>query len=686
MHPASPPIASRWIESLRGASDSLKLRITLSALGALVLGIGLTTALLVQQAERDTLTSAQRREVSEAARTAALLSRRVVDLQRALQAAGAQLDPQTLADETRLAAFIHSEPVLRGLFANVFAASVDGRVRLYSDSAGMRRPDLDISDREYFKRTIAEQRAIVSEPVTNRLSGAPVIVFTSPLRVGGMVYGLLGGTVQLASGDLLDNLVDGIDGEGARLVVVTDASGRVLAHPDRMRLMQSLSLEPRLAQAHAEWVQSGSAVEPSGLRLEQPGEVVSAAGVAGPDWMVWRALPEAELLGPLRVARQQVLAWASALIGALSLAMLAWRWWLLRPLTQLEHRAEHLFDGAQDAHTGWPSAGGEIGRLARVLRHVGAERAQLESFNTQVLQKLGSVMSAAPVGIAFTRAQRFELVSAEFCRLYGRTESDMLGQTTQMIYASNADFQAIGPLVRKAFEAGVPYVGEWEMLHADGSHFWAQLRGRPVDEADNTAGTIWTVNDIGEQIAARTQLEWSATHDVLTGLANRKALDARLAHVFAAMPRSLPAAIVMIDLDHFKPINDQHGHAAGDAMLKLVAAAILSCVRASDLVVRQGGDEFVLLMERCNTDVALRIAESVRAAINAVRLPWELKLLRVGASVGVAPLAGEVLDAAAWLAAADAACYRAKAEGRDTVRLALRPLLCIKGEDAAVGE
>ena len=677
-------LAPPWNRRLSAAFGSLKLRITLSAVGALVLGIGLTTALLVRQAERDTLSSSRHRELNETVRTAALLSQRVVDLQRALQAGSSQLDPLTLSDPARLAAFMNSQSVLRGLFSSLFVATADGRMRLYADSTGVRPLDGNVLEREYFRRTIAEQRAIVSEPVAGKLVGEPLVVLTYPLRADGKVYGALAGTLRLASRGLLDDLVDGVDAENTGLVVVTDAGGQILAHRDRTLLMRSLATEPRLAQAYAEWVGSGAAVEPAGLRLPQPGEVVSGAGVAGPDWMVWRALPEAELLAPLRVARQHTLAWAGALIGLLSLAMLAWLWWLLRPLTQLEHRAEHLFDASLDPQTGWPAAGGEIGKLARVLSHVGTERAQLEAANTQVMRRLGSVMSAAPVGIAFTQSQRFELVSAEFCRLFGRTEADMLGQVTRMIYASNADYEAVGPQVIKAFKAGLPYMGEWEMLRADGTHFWARLRGRPVDGVDSQGGTIWTINDIGEQITARTQLEWSASHDVLTGLANRKALDARLARVFEAMPRSMPAAVVMIDLDHFKPINDNAGHAAGDAMLKLVAAAIMACVRTSDLVVRQGGDEFVLLLERCSTEVALRIAENVRAAITDIQLPWQQQLLRVGASVGVAPLAAEIRDATTWVAAADAACYRAKAEGRNAVRLALRPLLGVEGQSGEI--
>jgi diguanylate cyclase (GGDEF)-like protein/PAS domain S-box-containing protein len=668
-----------WRERIARALASLKLRITLAGVLALAAGIGLATVLMVRHAERDTLMAQRELELGEATRMAGLLSHRVVELQRALQAAAPVLTTEALADPARLAALLEGMPVLRGMFSNVFVAGADGQMKVYFDAAGMRWPALNLFDRGYFRRTVAEGRPIVSEPVPGRVSGEPVIIFTYPLRDASGVYGVVGGALRLASRDLLADMVDNADADQGSLLVVTDAQGRVLAHPTRGQLLLPLSGEPRLAQAFSAWAAAGSSVEPSGLHLPQKDEVVSAAGVAGPDWMVWRARPESELLAPLRAARTEGLAWAAGLTALLSVLMLLFMGWLLRPLAQLEHRAQHLFDGQLDVHEGWPDGGGEIGRLARVLRHVGAERTQLEAFNNQVLKKLESVMSAAPVGIAFTRAQRFELVSAEFCRLLGHGESQLLGQSAAMIYSSNEDYLALGPQVITAFKAGQPYVGEWQMLRADGQRFWALLRGRPVDAEDTNAGTIWSVNDITEEVAARERLEWSATHDPLTGLANRKVLQQRLARVFDSRPLSLPAEVVMIDLDHFKPINDQAGHAAGDAMLKAVAAAVTARVRASDLVVRLGGDEFALLLERCTHDVALRVADNVRRAIAEIALPWEGRSLRVGSSLGVATLTAETASVEAWLAAADAACYEAKAAGRDTVRAAARPALRVVG-------
>lgn len=674
---------SAWHTRLASALGSIKLRITLSAIAALALGVGLTTIVLVRQAERDTLMAHKDRELAETVRMATLLSRRVVERQNALQASAAQIEPGMVDEPARLLAFLEGKPLLRGMFSALFVTGADGRARAISDAAGTRRSEVDLSDRDYFRRALAERRGQIGEATASRVSGVPVIVFTHPLVAGGRVHGVLGGVLQLGGRDLIGEIIDADTSAGA-LTVVADAHGHVLSHPAAQRLLQELTAEPRLGHAFAEWTQSGEPVEPAGLLLQQPGEIVSAAGVAGPDWMIWRALPERELLAPLHAARRQALLWAGGLVAVLSLGMLALLVRLLRPLAQLERRAQTLFEDPHDLAGGWPEADGEIGRLARVLRHVVAERAQLESFNAQVLKKLSSVMDAAPLGIAFTRAQRFELVSAEFCRLFAYAEQDLLGQPARMIYVSNEDYAAVGPQVGAAFARGESYVGEWQMLRGDGSRFWAQLRGRPVDPADSQAGTIWSLADVTEQVAAREQLEWSATHDMLTGLANRKVFQQRLERAIEARPRSLPAELVMIDLDHFKPINDQSGHAAGDAMLKAVAAAITARVRASDLVVRFGGDEFALLLERCSHDTALRIAENVRHAIADIALPWEGRRLRLGASLGVASLTPETVDAAAWLEAADAACYAAKAAGRGAVHAAKRPALRVVGGDTEV--
>ena len=653
---------------------SLKWRITLGTLAVVVLSLFAVTSELLRRAQADMLVAQRDHELTTVAAVAHQLGRRVGELQRVLELTALQVDPGGLADDARARQFLHAKPVARYHFSSLFLADRAGTVLALADDQGIRRPELHIGDRAYFQQTVSGDRPVVSEPVPGRVSNAPVLVFTYPVRSAQGVVGVIGGTLRLASGALLPDAPELTRGPGAEVLwTISDSAGRTLVHPRVERLMQPMSTEPRLARAWAHWLRLGSPLETAGLQLEQPQELVSAAAVAGTGWMVWRARAEGALLQPLVDARRHALwlAALAALAGSVVTGFVVIR--MFRPLARLEQRALHLLDDDREADQGWPEARGEIGHLARVLRQVSTERARLAQHNEQNLRRLRSVMAAAPVGIAFTHQRRFVLVSQEMCQMFGRDEADLLGQSTDVIYARAEDFDAVGPLVVLAFKAGRPYSGEWLLRRADGSTFWAQLRGRPVDAADPGAGVIWSIIDINAEVAQRSQLEWSATHDALTGLANRQAFDARLEQLFHARDAALPATLVAIDLDRFKPINDDAGHAAGDAVLKAVAAAITACVRVNDLAVRTGGDEFAVLLEHCPHDVGLRVAEGILRRIAALQVPWEGRTLGVGASLGVAPLAPDMPDAATWTAAADAACYAAKAAGRGTIRSAAPP-------------
>lgn len=665
----------------------MKVRVTVPAVMALAAGMLATTLILVSSTERDILAERQRVEIGEAARTAAQLSLRVVEQQQMLSAAALQMAPEVMRHPSTQQQFLQSQGVLATAFQSVFLARPDGVMTWMRDSTGLRQPDVTLTDRPYFVQTVTEGRPVVSPAVISRVSGEPVVVLTVPLLAQGQVYGVLAGALRLQSRDLLSPVVEQMDGDAGVTVAVTDATGMILAHPDRARVGQNLARDPTFGRAFQSWIDDGRAVEPSGLDLRDEMQLVAAAGVPGPDWLIWRGRTASTVLAPLTMARTRALAFAAALVALLGTALAIWLWWLMRPLSQLEARAERLFDPDVPAHVGWPRDIGEIGHLQKVLRRVAAERTRLEASNNHVLQQLSSVMEAAPVGLAFTRNQRFELVSSHFCSLLRREQAELLGQSTQVILASNEDALALGPAVDAAFAAGLAYSREIALLRADGSTFWARLCGNPVDLADPTAGTIWTLNDVSDEVSAREVLEWSANHDVLTRLANRQAFERRLEQALNSRPRSLPSSLIVFDLDYFKPINDQHGHAAGDAMLQAVARAASSEVRSADLLVRLGGDEFAVVLEHCPAEAGQRVAKAIHQAIADIRLPWEGHVLTVGVSLGLAPLTPDYTAAAQWVAAADQACYAAKAAGRGTVRvhgskpqwLAPSPLRLIKG-------
>src|SRR5262249_22657038 len=159
-----------------------------------------------------------------------------------------------------------------------------------------------------------------------------------------------------------------------------------------------------------------------------------------------------------------------------------------------------------DASAGWTRASGEVGSLQRVIRQVAAEREQLEAFTAQLLGRLQSVMAAVPVGIAFTRDQRYELVSAEVCRLVGRPERALLGRPARLTLASCDDSLELHADAQDG--AAAPHAGEHELMHADGHRFWARLSARSVDPDDPSAGTIWTVSDVTADVQSRHALQW----------------------------------------------------------------------------------------------------------------------------------------------------------------------------------
>lgn len=647
---------------------TLKARLAAGGLAALLLGMTLTVGWMSHRAEQDTLVQAARREQGEATRTALAIGRRIDVMRHALSALAPQIEADMVADSKRLGQLLERQAVLRGMFANLFVTTPQGHMQVYVDALGMRTPGTELADRPYFQTMLRERRGVISEPVAGRVAGEPVVVFLQPLLDADGLHGSVGGALRLSSRDLLADLAEAADGLPDIQVIVSDAAGHIVAHPRRERVMAMVADEPALAAAHARWLAAGRPA----LWADDPrtvdGPVVATAVDAGSGWRVWRLHDRATLVAPLREARWQALQFAAVLALLLAVPLLAYLAWQLRPLNDLEARAARLLQG--DAEGEWPEADGEVGRLSRTLRHVWAERRQMEDFNAQVLRKLGSVMSAAPVGIAFTRNQRFELVSTEFCKLLGHAEYNLLGQPTVQIFASADDYAALGPEVAAAFEAGDSYAGEWQLRHVDGRVFWGGLRARPVDPYDRQAGTIWSVNDVSDQVHSRRQLEHAAMHDPLTGVMNRKGFERALAFEFAGQPASRPAAVVMIDLDHFKPINDTAGHAAGDAMLVAVAQAIGSRVRGSDTVARLGGDEFALLLPHCDHDRALMVAEKVRLAITEATVAWNGSPLRVGASLGVAELGPQHENVAQWLEQADAACYEAKRSGRGAVRSA----------------
>ena len=207
------------------------------------------------------------------------------------------------------------------------------------------------------------------------------------------------------------------------------------------------------------------------------------------------------------------------------------------------------------------------------------------------------------------------------------------------------------------------------LIRRDGNELYIESTASPIRDGSGTVtGGVLVFHDVSESRELNRRLSYHASHDVLTGLVNRREFETRLERALkSAKARETSYALCYVDIDQFKIVNDTCGHSAGDALLGQVGALLKSKVRWRDTLARLGGDEFGVLLESCSLEEALRTAETLRESIRNFRYTWEDRTFKLSASIGVVPITAENEDVASVLSAADSACGAAKESGRNRV-------------------
>lgn len=183
-------------------------------------------------------------------------------------------------------------------------------------------------------------------------------------------------------------------------------------------------------------------------------------------------------------------------------------------------------------------------------------------------------------------------------------------------------------------------------------------------QAGELNGAVLVFQDVTQSRAMQRELAHTASHDDLTGLPNRAAFDRALNAAIRTAQDGRKHCLLYIDLDRFKPVNDNAGHAAGDALLKQIAQTIRGCCRSHDVPARIGGDEFAVVLTDCPNDGGRVVADKLVRAIASLVFSWAGRDYRVGASVGVTMITEQPASHLGFMGEADAACYAAKARGR----------------------
>jgi len=305
-------------------------------------------------------------------------------------------------------------------------------------------------------------------------------------------------------------------------------------------------------------------------------------------------------------------------------------------------------------------------RRASAALHEEKERAQV------TLHSLGEAVirtNAAGV-IEYLNPTAERLTGWDAARAHGQ----LLSTVMRLVYESTRE-PAENPAMR-ALASGQPVTDadDTVLIARSGEEHALEFTAAPLHDLENhVTGVVLVFRDVTEMRALAREIAYQATHDMMTGLVNRREFERQLQFTLDRVRQGDPGgALCFIDLDLFKAVNDTCGHLAGDELLRQVSLMLRKAVRSQDLLARIGGDEFALLLRGCTLEKASDIADHIRRTVRDFHFVWEDKRMAIGASLGVVQVADDSGDLNDVLRIADVACRVAKEEGRNRVHV-LRP-------------
>lgn len=210
------------------------------------------------------------------------------------------------------------------------------------------------------------------------------------------------------------------------------------------------------------------------------------------------------------------------------------------------------------------------------------------------------------------------------------------------------------------------------LINKEGNEVPIQDSAAPIrDRIGNVIGAVMVFHDVSKESRLFRKLSYQASHDTLTGLINRREFENCLVAALddAHNRQGQTHALLYLDLDQFKVVNDTFGHTAGDELLRQISDVVQANIRSTDILARLGGDEFGILLERCTEERAVEVAEAIRGAIEEHRFNWQQAFTSARCSIGVVMVSSDSPDVASVMSSADVACYSAKDMGRNQIHL-----------------
>lgn len=645
---------------LRLMPANLKLRMACVAAILVFVATLLVTLASLAVAERGMKSVIGDQQYAMLASAASFMDDRIAARVAQVESLAASLPPQAQGDPAAIRRILEARgPMWEHEYLNLILLDARGQQVVSLRSFGNDRR-LDAAGLEYFVQPMESGRGFMSKPFVSRISNRKIVIVSAPVfGAGGKPAGVLTASMDLQATGFLRQISALKPGTSGYLFLMTP-DGTMIDHPDPRRLLQPIGLQAsglaRALDGFEGWI------EAPGLDGRQ--SIYAYQRLRSTGWILGARYPSAEAFAPLAQMRRNAIVGATGL--ALASGVLAWAvvFRLLAPLQRLRDRIRAIRHEGADIAILHDSRRDEIGELGNAFYQLMAERENAEGLRAASEKRLRLITNNLPVLIAYVdRDQRFRFGNATFERWFGVMPQQLVGMSIAQLMGEDAARQGAASL--EAAFAG----------HATTCQMRLQIQGAarvlegvyiPDLQPDGSVAGVYALkHDMTHVKEVEEQLTRLARIDSLTGLANRRSFNETLQQALARAARHERAlALAYLDVDHFKRINDSHGHGVGDEVLKEFGERLRACVRASDTPARLSGDEFVVILEEIGGgEEAERIAAKIVATMRAP-FATGAGMLAVSASVGVA-LWRQGQDEDALLAAADGALYVAKANGRD---------------------
>ncbi|HWZ70037.1 MAG TPA: EAL domain-containing protein [Casimicrobiaceae bacterium] len=610
-------------------------------------------------AEQDTLVE----------RIADNLDQRLLAMQRALVLSAAEISEADIASDAAQRYLDTNTGLYAAVDRSTFLFSAEGTLlaeRPYRTNRGSK----DASDRAYIKDTIRTRRPVISEPFLSNIGdGNMVLVLTAPVFAkDGRMIAILTGSLGLTHPGMLGNIAKTVIGKTGYLYIVT-ADGKLIMHPDRTRLSQPAYAE-RASPLFDRALKGFEGTEET-LRSSGQEALVSYKRVPSSNWIVAAVYPKDEAF---IAVHDLVWRFVSFLLLACALVVAA-VWvltrYLMRPLVFLtRHLAAYSAAEARIAPLTGDSGSGEIRALRSAFNRLTSRLHEREDALIETMHKYqlitdnstdlitnhapdGTITFASPVSASILGIPPGDLLGHSLCEFVHPEDFDIVRTAVADVIQRNA----LPTIIYRARRVDQRYV--W---------FETTLRLMKSATGEETQKILCISRDISDRRRMEERLHDLVRTDHLTTLPNRFLLDERFANGLAQSRREGSLlAMLMIDIDRFKKINDTLGHGMGDALLKVVGTTLKSCIRDCDTLARWGGDEFVLLLPGLqDSSVALAIANR---CLIALKQPFIVdgQVLHISGSIGICLSPDSSAPADMLLENADTAMYKAKARGGDCV-------------------